>query len=201
MLRVTAATAGVVVVLDRDGLVTYDPSFLEPAFAERALEGLATEAAWKQESIRMFGRLVPVPRLTAWHGDPGTTFTYSGLTNVPAPWTPLLSELRDRVCAAAQVPFNSVLLNRYRSGDDGMGWHADDEPELGDVIGSVSLGATRTFRFKHRVDGERREVALANGSLLVMSGDSQRCWLHAVPKQTRVRGPRINLTFRVVRPR
>jgi alkylated DNA repair dioxygenase AlkB len=190
------------IVLDHDGLVTYEPAFLEPAFADRALETLAAETAWRQESIRMFGRSVAIPRLTAWCGDLGTTYTYSGLTNEPAPWTPLLEELRERVSRAAGARFNSVLLNLYRSGADGMGWHADNEPEIGDApIASLSLGAQRTFQLKHRTDEERRQVVLAHGSLLLMYAPTQRHWLHGVPKQKNVAGRRINLTFRIVNTR
>ncbi len=162
---------------------------------------LTREIAWKQESIRLFGRERAMPRLTAWYGDPDATYTYSGLRNEPAPWTADLLDLRCRVEDAAGARFNGVLLNCYRSGSDSMGWHADDEGELGPqpTIAAVSLGAVRRFRLRHRTDPSRTvEQALEPGSLLVMSGRSQECWLHAVPKQSSVREPRINLTFRLV---
>ncbi len=150
----------------------------------------------------MFGRRIAIPRLTAWHGDPGAVYTYSGLRNEPRPWTPALAELRARLADRLGVRFTSVLLNWYRSGADGMSWHADDEPELGSepTIASLSLGATRRFELKHRADGERIAVPLDHGSLLVMTGETQHCWLHRVPKQPRIAGGRINLTFRVVAP-
>jgi alkylated DNA repair dioxygenase AlkB len=187
-------------VVARDGAVTYEPGFLDTASADRAYAALAEEAAWRQESIVMFGRRVLLPRLTAWHGDPGAVYTYSGLSNVPAPWTPLLSELRERLADRLGVRFNSVLLNWYRSGADAMGWHADDEAELGrePTIASLSLGATRTFELEHRADRERVSVPLEHGSLLVMAGETQHRWRHRVPKQLRVAGGRINLTFRTV---
>jgi len=146
----------------------------------------------------MFGRRVAFPRLTAWYGDPGAAYTYSGVRNEPLPWTPLLGELRDLVAAAAGAPFNSVLLNRYRDGSDSMGWHADDERELAPVIASLSVGAVRTFELRHRGDRERIALPLASGSLIVMAGDTQRHWQHRVPKDVRAPGERINLTFRLV---
>lgn len=183
--------------------------FLEPDFipaTERAsiFAGLMAEIPFAPESIRIFGRLTTVPRLVAWHGDPGTAYVYSGTRHEPLPWTPALARLRDRVAARAGQPFNSVLANLYRSGADSMGWHSDDEPELGidPVIASLSLGATRRFRLKPRrgMAGRPANIALTDGSLLVMRSGVQRGWQHAVPKETRVRQPRINLTFRTVNP-
>lgn len=187
-------------MLARDGTVTYEPGFLVAEAADRAYAALAEEAAWKQESIVMFGRRVPLPRLTAWHGEPEAVYGYSGLLNVPAPWTPRLSELRERLADRLGIRFNSVLLNWYRGGNDAMGWHADDEPELGrePAIASLSLGATRTFELEHRTDRERVAVPLEHGSLLVMAGETQHRWRHRVPKQRRIEGGRINLTFRTV---
>jgi alkylated DNA repair dioxygenase AlkB len=189
-------------VLARDGTVTYEPNFLDAASADRAYAALVEEAAWRQESIVMFGRRVPLPRLTAWHGEPEAVYSYSGLLNVPAPWTPWLSELRERLADRLGIRFNSVLLNWYRGGGDAMGWHADDEAALGrePAIASLSLGATRTFELEHRADRERVAVPLEHGSLLVMAGETQHRWRHRVPKQRRVEGGRINLTFRVVAP-
>jgi alkylated DNA repair dioxygenase AlkB len=188
------------IVLARDGTVTYEPGFLDAEAADRVYAALAEEAAWKQESIVMFGRRVPLPRLTAWHGEPEAVYGYSGLRNVPQPWTPQLSALRERLADRLGVRFNSVLLNWYRGGGDAMGWHADDEPELGrePSIASLSLGATRTFELEHRTDRERIAVPLEHGSLLVMAGQTQHRWRHRVPKQRRVEGGRINLTFRTV---
>ncbi len=154
---------------------------------------------WRQEEVVVFGRRHAVPRLVAWHGDPGARYTYSGTPHEPLPWTPALERIRHRVQAIADCDFNAVLLNLYRDGRDGMGWHADDEPELGPepVIGSVSLGAVRRFCLRHRRRrGLRADLALPHGSLLLMSGATQCNWVHAVPKTAVPVGERINLTFR-----
>ncbi len=154
---------------------------------------------WRQEEVLVFGRRHAVPRLVAWHGDPGARYTYSGTPHEPLPWTPALERIRHRVQAIAVCEFNAVLLNLYRDGRDGMGWHADDEPELGPepVIASVSLGAVRRFCLRHRRRrGLRADLALPHGSLLLMSGATQRNWVHAVPKTAVPVGERINLTFR-----
>jgi alkylated DNA repair dioxygenase AlkB len=154
---------------------------------------------WRQEEVLVFGRRHAVPRLVAWHGDPGARYTYSGTPHEPLPWTPALERIRHRVQAIAGCEFNAVLLNLYRDGRDGMGWHADGEPELGPepVIASVSLGAVRRFCLRHRKRrGLRADLALPHGSLLLMSGATQRNWVHAVPKTAVPVGERINLTFR-----
>ena len=150
----------------------------------------------------MFGRTIPQPRLTCWMGDPGCDYAYSGVRYAPAPWTPAAARLRAQVEAACGVRFNAVLLNRYRTGSDSMGWHADDEPELGDAptIASVSLGAARRFDLQHRKrKAERRRLSLTHGSLLVMAGTTQACWKHRIPKTTAPIGERVNLTFRWIR--
>ena len=189
-----------------DADVLLDAQFLRPDAATALLAELTTTIAWRQEPIKLFGKEVLQPRLTAWHGDPAARYQYSGLALEPHPWTPALQQLRAQVEAATGTRFNSVLLNLYRSGQDSMGWHADNEPELGPapVIASVSLGGTRRFRLKPR-DLQRTPHApvsleLTAGSLLVMRGCTQRYWLHAVPKTARPAGPRLNLTFRAVAP-
>lgn len=182
----------------------FDPDFLPPPQAQTLLTELTSNIAWKHESIKLFGREVMQPRLTAWHGDAGASYRYSGLQLQPQPWTPALLHLRQQVEAAAGTSFNSVLLNLYRSGQDSMGWHADDEPELGPepVIASVTLGATRNFRLKplhpHPTAHAPLTLPLTAGSLLLMRGPTQRHWLHALPKTARPVGPRLNLTFRQV---
>jgi alkylated DNA repair dioxygenase AlkB len=188
------------VVLDHDGVVTYDPYFIDPWVADELFNELRTETPWKQECLRMYGREIPFPRLTAWYGDPGATYTYSGLKNEPLPWSPTLRALRDRLQSEVRAKFNSALLNFYRSGRDGLSWHADDEPELGlePVIASISLGAVRRFLLRHRVTGETIEVSLEHGSLLIMSGRTQTHWKHQVPKDGKVDSGRINLTFRLI---
>jgi len=185
------------------GGVTYEPDAFGRAASDRYFRLLQERVAWKQERIAIFGRDVAMPRLTAWYGDVGASYTYSGLRNDPSPWTPELSELRDAVAARLRHRFNSVLLNRYRSGRDGVSWHSDDEPELGDepVIASLSFGATRRFLLRDRSTRERAaSLELEHGSLLVMRGRSQRVFQHCVPKDPRATGERINLTFRTILP-
>lgn len=182
-----------------DGAARYWPAAFDAAAASRLFTDVRAGIDWQAEEILIFGRRVPVPRLVAWHGDPGASYTYSGTPHVPKPWTEELLVIRRRVIALAGVDFNSVLLNHYRDGRDGMGWHADDEPELGHdpVIASVSLGAARRFCLRHRRRrGLRVDLELAHGSLLLMYGGTQHHWLHALPKTAAAVGERINLTFR-----
>jgi len=185
-----------------DGDIRYTADFLTRSRSDRCFSELLELVDWKQHVIRIHGKAIASPRLSAWYGDPGARYRYSGLTLEPCTWLPILRRLKGKIEAACDAPFNSVLLNLYRDGSDSMGWHSDDEPELGarPVIASLSLGATRRFRLRHR---RRREVApveieLDGGSLLVMKGDTQRFWKHQVPKTRRAVGPRINLTFRYI---
>ena len=184
-----------------NGLLTFFPAFLNPADSEQYISKLKNEINWKQENIRIFGKSYLTPRLTAWYGDAGAAYSYSGLKLSPEPWTPLLIQLRDMIVAATGFRFNSVLLNWYRDGNDSMGWHADDEKELGinPLIASLSLGQERDFRFR-RKDNHRKvfKVKLANGSLLVMGGSIQHFWQHALPKSAVIKNERINLTFRMI---
>ncbi len=172
------------------GTIFYDESFFGIEEADALFDELRTHAPWKQEQSR-FG---PVPRLTAWYADAGMSYTYSGVTHEAIQWTPALSEIRRRVEAVAQTPFNSLLLNLYRDGNDSVGFHADDEPELG--IASISLGGVRQFVMRHINSGDKPKYDLAHGSLLIMGGTCQHHWLHSVPKTKAFVGPRINLTFR-----
>lgn len=182
----------------------WQPDWVDPASAQEWFERLKDTVSWNQESMVFSGVRVPVPRLTAWFGDPEATYSYSGLRHTPLPWTPLLLDLRDRVGQATGARYNSVLLNLYRDGRDSVAWHADDELELGrhPTIASLSLGAARRFRWKHRAEaGKTGHIELPPGSLLVMRNRCQEHWLHAVPKTTRPVGARINLTFRWFHPR
>lgn len=180
--------------------LTLHERWLGPEDAARLFAELRETTAWRQESIRVFGRVHAVPRLQAWYGDEGVTYAYSGLHLEPLPWTAPLAELRARLHETLpEASFDSALVNLYRDGRDSNGWHADDEPELGPrpTIASLSLGAVRRFRMKpRRGDAPPLSLDLAAGSLLVMAGTTQRDWLHAVPKTARPVGERINVTFR-----
>ncbi|MEZ5571827.1 MAG: alpha-ketoglutarate-dependent dioxygenase AlkB [Halioglobus sp.] len=162
---------------------------------------LRRDIAWQQDTITLYGRHHPVPRLTAWYGDPGKTYAYSGIAMRATPWTPALLAIKARIERMANYTFNSVLLNLYRNGADSVAWHADDEPELGrnPVIGSVSLGASRSFQLRHKTDkNSRHSIDLHSGSFLLMQGSTQHQWLHQIPKTARKVGERINLTYRRV---
>ena len=181
------------------GLITYLTEFYSRQEADALFASLQANVAWKQEHGR-FNRLFP--RLTALYADAGLVYTYSGVTYPALTWTPELDALRRRVEAAAGAPLNSVLLNRYRDGQDSIGFHADDEPELGTnpVVPSLSLGAVRRFVLRHRMSKRRIEYDLAHGSLLIMAGTLQHFWDHGLPKTALAVGERINLTFRNLVP-
>jgi alkylated DNA repair dioxygenase AlkB len=174
--------------------------WLAAAEADALLADLLARVPWEVHRIRLFGRTVDSPRLSCWIGDPGAAYRYSGALFTPHPWPASLAALRAAVAQAAGAPFNSVLANRYRSGTDAMGWHSDDEPELGPqpVIASLSLGATRRFVLKARAGDQRLVLELPHGSLLVMRGDTQRNYRHALPRTAKPVGERVNLTFRQV---
>ena len=177
------------------------PAFFSAPEADRLLRELRDTTAWRQESIKLYGKTIEVPRLTAWYCDEGTSYIYSRIKNVPLPWTPVLREIKQAVEPPAGVVFNSVLLNRYRTGQDSVSWHADDEPEFGEqpVIASVSFGGTRTFQLKHKKrKGLKGSVELTHGSLLIMRGGTQANWLHQIPKTPKHVEERLNLTFRTV---
>lgn len=156
--------------------------------------------AWQQEYINLYGRK-PIPRLTAWYGDEGKSYSYSGIKQQPNTWNKGLTYIKEKVEEVAGVHFNSVLLNWYRNGDDYLNWHADDEKELGinPVIGSVNFGGTRDFQIRNNANRDLKlTIPLAHGTLLIMSGELQSYWQHAVPKRKKVNKSRLNLTFRVI---
>jgi alkylated DNA repair dioxygenase AlkB len=184
-----------------DGELSYWPQFYAAAEATSYQIHLQEDIDWQEEEIVLFGKRVMQPRLTAWYGDPGVSYTYSGLTLQPKPWTPALSEIKQAIEAATGHRYNSVLLNFYRHGRDSMGWHSDDEPALGTnpAIASLSLGEARRFHLRHRDDRQQKvHLDLAHGSLLLMAGALQHHWQHQLPKSQRPLAPRINLTFRRV---
>lgn len=169
--------------------------------ADALMQALLAQVQWEVHRIRMFGRVVDSPRLSSWIGDADASYRYSGTQFAPQPWLEALQPVRTRLQDETGHPFNSVLVNRYRSGNDAMGWHSDDEPELGaqPLIASLSLGATRRFAFKHRDDAALKQtLELGHGDLLLMGGDTQRHYKHALPRTVKPVGERINLTFRQI---
>jgi alkylated DNA repair dioxygenase AlkB len=187
-------------LLPFDGSAVLHDQFLDRELADRAFDELLSTNKWEEHDIVVFGQRHREPRLSTWHADDGREYEYSGLLRTPLAMTPLLSDLRQRCEQVSGAKFNSVLVNLYRDGNDGVGWHADNEAVNGrePTIASISLGATRRFDLRHRESKETVKVDLHAGSLLVMSGLSQHCWVHQVAKTKQVVGPRINLTFRRV---
>lgn len=185
-----------------DGQIMLYPNFFAASTRDKLFDDLLQNLNWRQDKIKMFGKEINLPRLTAWYGDEGKSYEYSGIKMNPDVWTPTLLTIKKQVEAVAKLNFNSVLVNLYRSGKDHVSWHSDDEPELGNnpTIASVSFGATRRFLLKHKSNQDlgKIEVPLTHGSLLIMQGTTQHFWQHQVPKTTKILTARINLTFRVI---
>ena len=181
-----------------DGELALLPQLPLPISNAEVFARLLADTAWRIETVVVYGKRHPQPRLTAWHGE--ASYTYSGLRLAPLPMTPLLAQLRAAVEAATGHRYNSVLLNYYRDGADSMGMHSDDEPELGPApaIASLSYGATRSFVLRHKRSKRTLKLDLSDGNLLLMAGAMQQNWLHGINKTARQTGPRLNLTFRYV---
>jgi alkylated DNA repair dioxygenase AlkB len=184
-----------------NGEYIFYPDFLSKSISDEFFKKLQNTIDWKQESMNMYGKKVDFPRLTAWYGDNDKPYTFSGITLKPNSWTQEILEIKSKIESKANIIFNSVLLNRYRNGNDSISWHTDAEPELGKnpIIASVNFGATRKFQLRHINTKEKIEIELTNGSLLIMQGELQHYWQHQVPKTSKVVGERINLTFRVIK--
>ncbi len=185
----------------QDGELFYQPNYLTIEEADTLLLSLTDGLQWRQDKIQMFGRPITIPRLQAWYGDSDAHYRYSGLDLTPTPWTPELLQLRRRIEQSCEHSFNAVLANLYRNGQDSVGWHSDNEPELGTtpVLASLSLGAERRFSLRHKkCKNEKIELRLGHGSLLIMAGETQKNWLHALPKQRNLQTARINLSFRAI---
>ena len=187
-------------VLPYDGESRYYGALFDAREADSHLNYLLTEITWKHDEAVMFGRHIVTARKVAWFGDRNFDYTYSGCTRTALEWTPRLRAMRDLVEERTGASYNSCLLNLYADGDQGMGWHHDDEKGLGtnSNIASVSFGAVRRFDFRHKQSREKISVMLEHGSLLVMRGATQACWQHQLPKTKKVTAPRINLTFRLM---
>ena len=184
-----------------ENLLEYIPGFFGVEESDHYMKKLLQHIEWKQETLKIFGKDVLTPRLTAWYGDKGIAYKYSGKTFFGLPWTNELLKIKEKTEHIAKAKFNSVLLNYYRDGNDSMGWHSDDEPELGinPVIASVNFGQERRFDFRNKKDHHKKHhVNLQNGSLLIMKGDIQHHWQHQVAKSKQPMSGRINLTFRQI---
>lgn len=186
-------------LLPFDGEACLFPHAFTREESDHHLIELQKNIAWKQEPVKIFGKEVMQPRLTAWYGDPNKAYSYSGITMKPLQWTDILLKIKEKAEYISGHKFNSVLLNFYRNEQDSMGWHRDNEKELGTdpVIASVSFGAERKFQFRHYTNQKTViSMGLRHGSLLLMSGATQNNWQHRLPKSDMVHKPRINLTFR-----
>ncbi len=182
--------------------VEYIENFFDFDQSQLYMKHLTNDINWKREKIRMWGKEIVTKKRIAWYADEGKSYTYSGSTFHPDQWNELLLEIKKYVEQYIKFQFNSVLLNEYPNGKVGMGWHSDDEGELGidPIIASLSFGANRDFIFKHKTDKsfENIKIHLKSGSLLLMLGSTQHHWKHSLPKRLKVREPRINLTFRKI---
>lgn len=184
-----------------NGEYIYIPDFYEKSIADKYLNRLISDIKWKQESMKMYGKEIPFPRLTSWYGDDDKPYSFSGIKLQPHSWSPGLLKIKQDIELKANVSFNSVLLNLYRDGKDSISWHTDAEKELGKnpVIASVNFGAERKFQLKHKETNERIDILLKHGSLLIMQGELQHFWKHQIPKSKKVTQERVNLTFRVIK--
>ncbi|BAZ91628.1 putative alkylated DNA repair protein [Raphidiopsis curvata NIES-932] len=193
--------SGQKVIIATDGNVILYPDFFSVEQSNQLFCELYGNIKWKQEIIHLFGKKMPIPRLTAWYGDEGKSYTYSGIEQHPESWNPTLKFIKSKIEEIVPVRFNSVLINLYRDGKDTMGWHSDDEPELGKnpLIASISFGATRRFYLRHKYDKNQKNVIdLESGSVLLMQDQTQHFWQHKIGKTVKKVQPRINLTFRIV---
>lgn len=197
ILPLFASNSELNTILNLDGIVLYQANYLEDS-----MEAVSKDILWRKDFITMFGKTHPLPRLTAWHGDPGLVHTYSKIKMTSQGWTPALEKIKDRLEKDLNTKFNSVLVNYYRDGNDHMSYHADDEKELGinPTIASLSFGATRKFHLKHRFDNSIPiyKLDLESQSLLVMKNELQHFWMHKISKSTMINEPRLNLTFRYI---
>ena len=186
--------------LPKDGVVNYFGPIIPLEEADDFFKILADTIPWEADVVHMFGKRIVTKRKVAWYGDQPYDYTYSNSTKKALPWTPALRELKEMAENLTNETYNSCLLNLYHTGEEGMGWHTDNEKELkkNGAIASYSFGAERKFVFKHKTTKEKVELLLDHGSLLVMKGATQNHWLHRLPPSKKVRSARINLTFRTI---
>ena len=183
---------------DRASEVTFWPNWLEKSSADILLNTAISETPWRQDFMRIMGKKIPVPRLQNWFGEPNTSYTYSGIRLQAIAFPAWLDELRIDVENETGRRFNRALVNYYRSGQDSVDWHADNEPELGfePVIASVSVGCERIFQLRHNVSKQKVKINLPHGSLLLMGAGIQENWQHSIAKVKGIDDPRVNFTFR-----
>jgi alkylated DNA repair dioxygenase AlkB len=187
-------------ILPYDGTVNYYGKVIPAEEANLYYDALLNKIEWKHDEAKILGKHIITARKVAWYADQRFSYTYSGTTKQALPWTDALLELKKIVEEKSGHTYNSCLLNLYHNGDEGMAWHSDDEKALGKntVIGSFSFGAERKFAFKHKRTKDYVSIILEHGSLLVMKDETQTNWVHRLPPTTKVKRPRINLTFRTI---
>ena len=187
-------------LLPYDGTVNYYGPIVSSQEAKEYFDQLINNIEWKNDEVFIFGKHIITQRKVAWYADAGLSYTYSKVTKAGLVWTNELLKLKSLTEKLTGETFNSCLLNLYHRGEEGMGWHSDDEKELGKnmAIASLSFGADRKFSFKHKEDKQTLSLLLENGSLLLMKDETQQKWLHSLPKTKRITEPRINLTFRTI---
>lgn len=185
-------------LLPQDGVVNYYGPIMPHGKADEYFQKLVNQILWKHDEVTIYGKHYITNRKTAWYGDKPFEYTYSNTTKKAEPWTPELLKLKTTIEQLTGTTYNSCLLNLYHDGNEGMGWHSDDEVTLAKnaAIASMSFGAERKFSLKHKQTKEVVSLLLENGSLLVMKGETQKHWLHSIPKSVKVKSPRVNLTFR-----
>ena len=190
----------VINILNKDGAVNYYGKVLSPEEANQYFGLLMQNILWEKDEVIIFGKHITTKRKVAWYGESEYLYTYSNTTKRALTWTKELSELKQIVEEYAGIKFNSCLLNLYHNGNEGMGWHSDDEKPLGknNTIASLSFGAERKFSFKHKQTKQTVSLVLEHGSLLIMKDFTQRNWLHSLPKSKNITQPRVNLTFRTI---
>jgi len=187
-------------LLPKDGVAIYHGVVFNEKEATRICKELFDTIPWKQDEVVMFGKKIITNRKVAWYADAGIAYTYAGVKKSGLQWTASLLEIKQKVEAITGATYNACLLNLYHEGEEGMGWHRDNEKEIisESSIASLSFGAVRKFAFKHATTNERLDIELAHGSLLDMKGEIQAHWYHSLPKTTRIKQLRINLTFRLM---
>ncbi|MDC1211346.1 alpha-ketoglutarate-dependent dioxygenase AlkB [Porticoccaceae bacterium] len=186
----------------RQAQISFWPNWLDGQRADALLGQSINHIDWRSDQIRIAGKIIPIPRLQQWFGDPGTSYTYSNIRLPAVAFPDWIDKLREAIEDQSGERFNRALANYYRDGSDSVDWHADDEAELGfePLVASLSLGAERVFQLRHNITQERLDIALPHGSLLVMGAGIQSYWQHRIGKSKKIQQPRVNFTFRYMAP-